>query len=210
MTRTTLILAAMMLAGAGCTSAYHVRFNGYSELAGSVERNAPIYVAADPNSQNLVFQRQIKAKAERLLRDEGYTLAQAPETATYEITFRVGTTARETIDRGPVLSMRGGFYGGYSRGYAFGPMAQRSYYDYDTEYRQWLTVRLFRRTPNLPEPRQLVWVGEAAIEADRAAIREIVNYLLVACVEHLGVDTRREITVKIDRDDPRVMEIAAE
>ena len=53
-------------------------------------------------------------------------------------------------------------------------------------------------------------MGEAALQADRAAIRELVNYLLVACVEYLGIDTREEITLRIERDDPRVMEIADE
>ncbi len=208
MTRITLILAAMMLAAAGCTPAYRVHFNGYSELNEPPDRDAPVYVATDPNSENLVFQRQIKDKAERLLDAEGYSVTKTPETAAYEITFRVGTMARETIDRTPMVGLRGGFYGGYSRGYAFGPTFYQPYYD--AKYRQWLVVRLFRLQPDAPEPRHLVWVGEATLQADRAAIRELVDYLLVACIQHLGIDTRQEITLTIERDDPHVMEIAGQ
>ncbi len=205
MTRTLLIVAAFMLA-AGCTPSYRVHFNGYSELSEPPDRDAPVYVATDPNAENLVFQRQVKDKAKRLLDAEGYAVAEAPESAAYEITFRVGTMARETIDRTPMVGLRGGFYGGYSRGYAFGPMFYQPYYD--TEYRQWLIVRLFRLYSDTSEPRHLVWVGEAALQADRAAIRQLIDYLLVACIEHLGIDTQEEITLKIERDDPRVMEIA--
>ena len=208
MTRIMLILAAMMLTAAGCTPAYHVHFNGYSELSEPPDRDAPVHVATDPNSENLVFQRQIKDKAERLLDAEGYTVAETPEGAAYEVTFRVATMARETIDRTPIMGLRGGFLVRYSRGYAFGQTFYQPYYD--SEYRQWLIVRLFRLDGDAPDARHLVWVGEAALQADRAAIRELVDYLLVACVEYLGIDTREEITLKIERDDPRVMEIAGE
>lgn len=208
MTRITLILAAMTLTAVGCTPAYRVHFNGYSELNEPPNRDAPVYVATDPNSENLVFQRQVKDKAERLLDAEGYIVAETPESAAYEITFRVGTMARETIDRTPMVGLRGGFFGGYSRGYAFGPTFYQPYYD--TEYRQWLIVRLFRLDGDAPNARHLVWVGEAALQADHAAIRELVDYLLVACIEYLGIDTREEITLKIERDDPRVVEIAGE
>jgi hypothetical protein len=208
MTRITLILAATMLAAAGCTPTYRVHFNGYSELNEPIDRDAPMHVATDPNSENLVFHRQVKDKAERLLDAEGYTVAATQETAAYEITFRVGTMTRETIDRTARVGLRGGFYGGYSRGYAFGPTFYQPYYD--TEYRQWLVFRLFRLQPDAPEPRHLVWVGEATLQSDRAAIRELVDYLLVACVEYLGIDTREEITLTIERDDPRVMEIAGQ
>lgn len=209
MTRTLLTLAFAVLTGAGCTSAYRVQVNGYSELTEPLDRTAPMYVAADPNAENLVFQRQIKAKAEKVLRAEGYVVAETSEKATYEIAFRVGTVSQDVVDRSPVVDVRAGFYGGYSRGYPFfGPMTYVPYYD--TVYRQWLILRLFKRDSGETTAKQLVWVGEAAMEADRPAIRQAVNYLLVACIDHLGIDTAQEITVKIERDDPRAMEIAAD
>lgn len=209
MTRTLLILAFAALTGAGCTSAYRVQVNGYSELTEPLDRTAPTYVATDPNAENLIFLRQIKAKAERALQAEGYVVAETSEKATYEIAFRVGMVSQEIVDRSPVVDVRAGFYGGYSRGYPpFGPMTYVPYYD--TICRQWLILKLFKRNSDETTAKQLVWVGEAVIEADRPAIRQAVNYLLVACIDHLGIDTGQEITVKIERDDPRAMEIAAD
>ncbi len=209
MTRTLLTLAFAVLTGTGCTSAYRVQVNGYSELTEPLDRTAPMYVAADPNAENLIFQRQIKAKAERALQAEGYVVSETSEKATYEIALRVGTVSQEIVDRSPVVDVRAGFYGGYSRGYPFfGPMTYVPYYD--TICRQWLILRLFKTDSDETTAKQLVWVGEAAMEADRTAIRQAVNYLLVACIDHLGIDTAQEITVKIERDDPRVMEIAAD
>lgn len=209
MVRIMLTLTLTALAGAGCTSACRVQVNGYSELTEPLDRTASMYVATDPNAENLIFQRQIKTKAEKILRAEGYTVAETSEKATYEITFRLGTVSQEIVDHSPVVDVRAGFYGGYGRGYPFfGPMTYVPYYD--TMYRQWLILRLFRRGSDETTAKQLVWVGEAAIEADHPAIRQAVNYLLVACIDHLGVDTAQEISVKIERDDPRVMEIAAD
>jgi hypothetical protein len=209
MTRIILMSIVAAMAAAGCTSAYRVHINGYSELTEPLDRTAPMYVETDPNSENPIFQRQIKAKAERLLHDEGYAVTDTPKKATYEMAFRVGTISQEVMDNSPIVDVRAGFYGGYGRGRPFfGPMAYIPYYD--TEYRQWLILRLFRRGQNETAAKQLVWVGEATMEADRAAIRQAVNYLLVACLDHLGVDTREAVTVTIKKDDPRVMEIAAD
>ncbi len=203
-----LLMLALMALAAGCSSAYRVQINGYSELSEPIDRTASVYVAADPNSENLIFQRQVKVKVERLLHDGGYAVTETPEKATYEIAFRVGRMSREIVDRSPVVDVRAGFYGGYGRRPGFGPMMYTPYYD--TEYRQWLVLRLFKKGTDPADPKQLVWVGEAAMETDRDALRLTVNYLLVACIEHLGVDTHREVTVRIEKDDPRVMEIAAE
>lgn len=209
MTRTLAGLSLVALAAAGCNPSYRVEFNGYSELAEPISRKAPICVATDPNAENLIFQRQMQAKAERLLQGEGYTLAESPEKAAYEIVFRVGTTTQEVVDRRPTPEMRAGFlFGGYSRGFGFGHTTYYAPY-YDTLYNQWLVLRLLRNNPHTQQ-KQLVWVGEAAMRTDRPTLRQAVDYLLVACIEHLGTDTREQIAVRIESNDPRVLDIAEE
>ncbi len=209
MVRIMLVLTIAGMVAAGCRSSYRVQFNGYSELAEPISRQVPIHVATDPNAENLIFQRQVRAKAERLLQGEGYTLAESPEKATYEIVFRVGMTTQEVVDRRPTPEMRAGvLFGGYSRGFGFGHSTYYTPY-YDTLYSQWLVLRLFRKD-NQTQQRQLVWVGEAAMRTDRPTLRQAVDYLLVACIEHLGVDTKQQIAVRIESNDPRVLDIAAE
>ncbi len=209
MTRTLAGLSLVALAATGCSPSYRVEFNGYSELAEPISRQAPICVATDPNAENLIFQRQVQTKAERLLQGEGYTLAESPEKAAYEIVFRVGTTTHEVVDRRPTPEMRAGFlYGGYSRGFGFGHTTYDAPY-YDTLYRQWLVLRLFTKDRQT-QHKQLVWVGEATMRTDRPTLRQAVDYLLVVCIEHLGIDTREQITVRIEGNDPRVLDIASE
>jgi hypothetical protein len=54
---------------------------------------------------------------------------------------------------------------------------------------------------------QVVWIGEAMTGTNVADLRNVVNYLLVAVFEYFGVDTKRQMTLKIPRDDPRVIQI---
>lgn len=209
MTRTLAGLALVALAATGCDRSYRVQFNGYSELAEPIGRYVPIHVATDPNAENLIFQKQIKAKTERLLHGEGYTVAESSEAAAYEIVFRVGTRSQEVVDRRPTPEMRAGFlYGGYSRGFGFGHTTYYAPY-YDTLYSQSLVLRLFRMDRKTQD-KQLVWVGEATMRTDRPTLRQAVDYLLVACIEHLGIDTKEQIAVRIEGNDPRVLDLAAE
>jgi hypothetical protein len=78
----------------------------------------------------------------------------------------------------------------------------------DTFYDQWLTLKLFKAGPDEADAQTLVWVGEAMISSEEADLRETVNYLLIGCVEYLGVDTGRKVGVTIKKDDPRLLDIA--
>ena len=66
-------------------------------------------------------------------------------------------------------------------------------------------ARLFQSGP---DGQTVVWVGEAMMSTDRADLRHTVDYLLIGCIEYLGVDTGRKVTMLIKNDDPRIMSLA--
>ncbi|MBN1361116.1 MAG: hypothetical protein JW993_11005 [Sedimentisphaerales bacterium] len=206
MNRLVLTVPLLALLGTGCTPVHRVYVNGYSELDEPVDKGAPIYVGTDPNSQNPIFERQVKAKLQRLLEQQEYTLANAPQDAAYELDFQVGMRSEGTLDYVPAPGMYGGYHRRPWGGFAFG---YDTYVPYlDRQYDQWLVLRLFRRHSDAAVRRQLVWVGDAMMSTETAALREAVNYLLVAVLDVFGIDTAEQLSVTIRKDDPRLAEVA--
>ena len=72
MNKLCLILLTISICAAGCTTTYRVHVNGFSELDKPISDKASIYVTVDPNSQNPIFDKEIKAKIEMLLKSHGY------------------------------------------------------------------------------------------------------------------------------------------
>lgn len=192
----------------GCTTTYIVHVNGFSELEEPVKMKASIYVAVDPNSNNPIFDNEIKSKIEVLLKEHGYVPASNVELSDYRLAFKVGLDSRRVSGYTPLYHPYIGFYDGYWGDYDFG------YYGYvpyiDTYYDQWLVMKVFAPKPGTTNRTgQVIWIGEAMIGTDVADLRQVVNYLLVACFEYFGEDTGRQMALKIQPDDPRIIRISA-
>jgi hypothetical protein len=204
MTRWLSIVVVLAAACTGCTPAYRVYVNGYSEPGPEVTSGASIHVATDPNSQNPIFERQIEAKIETLLEGYGYVPRPERADATYWLDFQAGTNAEKVVGYAPVYHY-GGYFGRHYRGYGLGYSTYVPYYD--TRYDQWLVMRLHASDSSAEN--DVVWVGEAMLSTSRAELREAVDFLLVGCVEFLGVDTGGRVTLTIRKDDPRVLSLDA-
>jgi hypothetical protein len=180
-----------------------VYVNGYSELAEPVGQHASIYVVTDPNALNPIFGKQIKTSANALLRGYGYSAAETAAAADYRLSFRVGMDTETVAGHTPIFHSHLGHYGRPPGSFGLGYTSYVPFFD--TLYDQWLVLRLLKPGP---EDDTVVWVGEAMISTDHAELRETVDYLLVGCIEYLGVDTGRKVTMFIKHDDPRLMDIA--
>ena len=205
MLKRTILLSVAAVAVTGCTTGYRVRVNGYSELGQPIASNAALFVAVDPNSANLIFDKQIKASTETLLRGYGYTVAETTATADYRLRFQIGMRSETVMGYTPDYHPAFGARGGYPGGLRFGFSTYTPYYD--TIHDQWLILRLFQASADDPEAETLVWIGEATLTTERAELRQTVGYLLIGAIEYLGVDTGRNVTVKVERDDPRLLDI---
>jgi hypothetical protein len=184
-----------------------VHVNGFSELDQPIKDKASIYVSVDPNSQNPIFDSQIKAKIEELLEWHGYVPATNVELSDYRLAFQVGLDSRRVSGYAPLYRPSMGFQDRYWGDYHFG---YTSYVPYvDTNYDQWLVMKVFAPDrSSASDAEQVVWIGEAVAGTSVADLRYIVNYLLVAGFEYLGVDTGKQMTLTIPPDDPRIIRIA--
>jgi hypothetical protein len=207
MNKLFLILVTISICTAGCTATYTVHVNGFSELDEPIKDKTSIYVVVDPNSQNPIFDNQIKAKIEILLKWHGYVPAPNVEQSDYRLAFQAGLDSRSVSGYMPLYRPSMGFHDSYWRDYHFG---YTSYVPYvDTNYDQWLVMKVFAPDrSSASDTEQVVWIGEAMTGTSVADLRHVVNYLLVAGFEYFGVDTRRQMILKIPPDDPRIIQIA--
>jgi hypothetical protein len=199
-------LISILICTTGCSTVYTVHVNGFSEVDEPIKDKSSIYVAVDPNSQNHIFDGQIKAKIEMLLKQHGYIPAPNVEQSDYRLAFQVGLDSRRVAGYEPLYRPVIGFHDSYWGDYHFG---YTSYVPYvDTYYDHWLIMKVFAPGPNTaPRTEQVIWIGEAMTGTNVADLRHVVNYLLVAGFEYFGVDTGRQMILKIPPDDPRIIQI---
>jgi len=201
----TLILAAACVAG--CAPSYRVHVNAFADPNRPVTQGASVYVVEDPNAGNPILQRQVASKLHELLQGYGYNPVESADRANYLLTFDVGFSSNQVVDFAPMYRPFGGFHGGFGGrfgrggfggGYAYVPYV-------DTIYVHWLRMKLYTKDGGALNQANVVWLGEALTGADNPELRQVVNYLLVAGMEHFGVDTREWLAVTIKQDDPRLV-----
>ena len=202
------ILAITSIGITGCTTGYRVYVNGFSELDGPIRDKASICVTVDPNSQNPIFDKQIKARIEELLKWYSYVPVAALELCDYRLAFQVGMDSRQASGYAPLYHPYVGLHGRYWRGYHFGYSTYVPYYD--TLYDQRLVMKVFAHDrSNESAEEKIVWVGEAMTSTSGDDIRRVVDYLLVGCFEYFGVDTTRQRSLIVAENDPRIIQIEA-
>jgi hypothetical protein len=208
MNKLCLILLTVSLCTAGCTTSYKIHVNGFSELDKPISDKASIYVVVDPNSQNPIFDKEIKAKIEMLLESHGYNPIPDVEQADYRLTFRAGLDSHRVTGYTPLYRPYMGFHDRYWGNYNLGYTSYVPYFE--TFYDQWLVMKVFDTgRADATEACKVVWIGEAIAGTDAADLRQVVNYLLVAGFEYFGKDTKRQMTLKIQPDDPGIIRISA-
>jgi hypothetical protein len=206
MNKLCLVLLSISICISGCSTVYTVRVNGFSKIDEPIKEKASIYVKVDPNSQNPIFDNEIKTKIEILLKERGYVPAPNAPLSDYRLTFQAGLDSRKVAGYEPLYHPFVGFHDRYWGDYHFG---YTSYVPYiDTYYDHWLVMKVFASEPDAaPKTEQVVWIGEAMAGTRVADLRGVVDYLLVTSFEYFGEDTGRQIVLRIPPDDPRIIRI---
>ena len=199
-----LLAMPIICLGLGCQTSYNVGVNGYSSTGQSLQipRGSSFKVVADSNAPNLILEREIKAKIETLLTEDGYGVKV--DGADYHLLFDYGIdSGRVVTDIVPIW--HSGYYCDYhySYGYRHGYITHVPYSE--VIYTRWLVLRLFDadavRSSKKVEP---LWIGEVASAGMDSDLRELLNYILIVGFEHFGRDTGRRIYEVISKDDDRV------
>jgi len=200
-------LLTIPIYAAGCTSAFTVHVNGFSEFDQPIRDKASIYVAIDPNSRNPIFDNQIKAKIEALLKSHGYAPAADVEQADYRLAFHAGLDSHRVTGYAPLYRPYLGFHDRYWGNYNLGYTRYVPYFE--TFYDQWLVMKVFATDyDDASEAGKVVWIGEAMTDTSIADLRRVLDYLLVAGFEYFGADTKRQMTIKVAPEDPRITQLA--
>jgi hypothetical protein len=208
MKKVYLTLAIISICSTGCTTSYRVYVNGFSEIDKPLKENASILVIPDVNSRNPVMDNRTKNRIEQLLQNDGYRPADSNGRYDYILTFEGGLDTYRTLEYEPFYNSHVGFYGGHHTGYGFGFTTYHPYYE--TDQTQWLVMRL--KTPAEPavaKSEKVIWVGEAFTDTGGEDRRIVTDYLLVGCLEYLGIETGRQKSSFITEKDPRIMLIAS-
>jgi hypothetical protein len=206
MKKLSLIVINTSMCLAGCTSGYRVHVNGFSEQGRHIADKASFYISLDPNSRNPIFDEQIKAKIEELLKWYDYVPAPSLEHSDYRLTFHAGISSRHTYGFTPFYHPYMGFSGGYWQDYYFGYSTYVPYYDTFYDQRLMMKVFMHSRSTGLAGE-EIVWVGDAIISSSGDDFRRTIDYLLVACFEYFGIDTTRQKSLIITEKDPRILRI---
>jgi hypothetical protein len=179
---------------AGCAETYYVHVNGFAEANNQISQNARIFVAANPESPNTLYDNEIKGKIVKLLSSRGFLPGDDPASE-YILTFETGIMSHLVQDQQYVGSglgytsrrhvfINGGYYVPYIR----------------TEWDQWLQIKVLRGD-------KAVWVGEASTSKYYTEKRRGIDYLLVGVFESFGQNTHNMKTFKITEKDPRIVDI---
>jgi len=196
MRKLCVILTGLLLTVTGCAESYSVYVNGFAKVAESIPSNAHIFVSTNPDSDNPLFDNEIKVKIVKLLASRGYQPTDNPANE-YLVTFSFGVVPRLDEDV-EFISTGFGFHGRHhfigSSGY-YAPYVR-------TTWDQWLRVKVYRGD-------EVVWVGEAVTTKYYADIRRAVDYLVAAVFQYMGKDTGRQQVMTINAKDPRITVIGA-
>ncbi len=199
------------LAWLGCATTYQVQVNGYADPAGlaGFAPGARFCVLENPNAQNPLLEREIKAKIERLLTLRGFGLAPL-EQADYVLRFTYGMGPGQTatvVSPDWSIGIGGGGGWGWGGGYAFFWPGLVTY-STAAVYERWLLLNVVAaKDYRASDKSRPLWVGESRSSGASADLRAVVNPLLLAAFGQFGQNTGKAVTADLSAHDPRLQEL---
>ena len=202
--KTYLFALPMIFLSFGCSATYNVGVNGYSSSGQTLQipQETSIYVVADSNAPNPILEKEIGMKIQKLLSEKGYTTDS--DEADYYLLFDYGMSHGQNVTHAYPVYHAGVYYNyPYSHGYRHG---YTSYIPYSTVfYTRWLQLRLLdSKAYKTNQKAKPLWIGEATSAGTSSDLRGLINYLLIAALEHFGQDTNKRVNVLFVEDDERL------
>jgi len=181
------------------------------------------FVLENPDAENPIFEKEIKAKIEKLLINQGYTIGDYMN-ADYYIVFGYAidsghnvTTPVPIYHPGETIYHTGrvNVYtsdGSYGWGDYYGTTTTPGYFTYIPASRREYTRRFQVKVLDANILRnsgkeKVIWVGDTISTGSSSDLRFVINYLLVATFKHFGENTRRAVRTTMSITDKRVKEL---
>ena len=210
-------VGALVILLAGC--GMDIRTTGFLDrMAGAtaLRQGAAVAVTENAQAENPVFDREVKAKIEKLLDRCGYRIA-APGDAEYIVTYgysiSAGLRSSAVTSYGPpqtqIVSIPDGRGGVTTRAITTAgqptlvPMVS-------TEYTRQLTLKVATARREEDKKGHVLWVGETHSTDPSSDLRADIDNLLVVTFRYFGQDTGRQVRVNLSPDDPELRELRGE
>jgi hypothetical protein len=208
------ILVTLMLSCLGCTPAYRVQVNGFSDpdYAGRMAPRAKFHVRENPQAENPLFEKEIRLKIEKMLQSKGFIIGNA-DTADFLCTFqysvgiglvRMGSIPVQSPPLASAVTVANP--AGTTQTTMIMAPGPTTYVPYArTDYDRWLNIiikdaRSFRET----REEKMVWYGDISSAGPSRDLRKVIDYMLIAAFDAFGKDTKQGILSDIKEDDARI------
>jgi hypothetical protein len=218
-----LLVLLLCLILCGCAS-IGLRTNGYLDVtkgAFSLSKGNSFFVVPNSNSQNTLFDKEIKAKIEKLLITNGYIIKSDNEAQyflTYNYSIDNGKTVTgvapvynpgQTVYTQGTVSGAGGFatYSGTSQSSGY-----TSYVPFDLElFTRSLQVKVTESDSyKKNEDKEPVWIGDTVSSGSTSDLRAVIDYLLVTNFKYFGKNTGKPMRDDMSIDNKEVKELRGE
>ncbi len=210
-----LLFVLLVVFLAGC--ALDVRTTGFLDRSAGIAvlpNGAAFAVLENAAASNPIFDREVKAKIERLLVKEGYRV-DTPDKARYLLYYGYGIASglgsRAVTSYGPpqtqIITVSDG-KGGVATQAVMTPGAASVIPMVSVEYTKQLTLKVTEAAGTAGGRNDnVVWMGETLSMDPSSDLRSDVDYLLVVAFRYFGRDTGKQVSVSIGRGNPAVEEL---
>jgi len=204
----------------GCTPVIRIQVNGFAdpEYTGRLAPPAGIAVVENARAENPLFEKEIKAKINKIIKGKGFLSADLTG-ADFFCSFNYGVGAGLTrigslaVPSPPITSsLVVSDQGGTAQTAAATIPGPATYVPYAwTDYDRWLNIVILdARSSREAKKDRVVWYGNILSSGSSRDLRRIINYLLVAAFAELGRDTKQGIVYDLKEDDERAAALMRE
>lgn len=176
----------------------YVEANGYTRGETIPVSGKRIYVESSEKSVNPLLEEEVAKKIKRALTLKGYSPVENLSEADYRLDYEYG------IDKGQVITKTtGGSSPGTQLNIFSGQLETVQVTDVSTSSYTLFTRQLMLRLSPIQnltqsQPPKPLWVGEAVSRGSKNDLRNIIDFLIAASVNHLGQNTSHQVRWEYD------------
>ncbi len=189
---------------AGCTALVNVSVNGYTRGEPALLSGKHVFIAKNEKASNPLLDEEVRSKLKRALTMKGFIAVDSPGEAALRLEYDYGVDQGRTFTE--VTSSQD-----YQLNVFSGQFESVSHTSSDTTtvFTRKLFLRLYdSHGVTVSQPPTPVWVGEVTSRGSSSDLRRVIDFLIVAGVEHLGQNTGREMRRRYTFDEDPISSLA--
>jgi len=187
---------------------YNVKVDSYLDTNKSIDKTKKYFVYANKQSSNPLFDKEVSSKLNKYLTYNGYSVVNSLDESNYVLIFSqaIGSGKTSTYTTSSTTNRQSYQLNIHTGEFDLVNEPQINIQSHKkTTYTRVFTMHLYESDSFYTHTRPLpLWVGETISSGSSSDLRKVIDYLIVATFEHLGIDTGGQKTHRILRTDDRV------